>query len=43
MMIDRSSPLAWKKSPRSETLFDFTISPVSETLSRIIHVAAEFI
>jgi hypothetical protein len=43
MMIDRSSPLAWKKSARRETLFDFAISPVSETLSRIIHVAAEFI
>ena len=25
MMIDRSSPLAWKKSPRRETLFDFAI------------------
>ena len=25
MMIDRSAPLAWKKSPRRETLFDFAI------------------
>jgi hypothetical protein len=25
MMIDRSSPLVWKKSPRRETLFDFAV------------------
>jgi hypothetical protein len=38
IMVDRSSPLAWKKSPRREALFDFAIG--SSEMHMVLHLGS---